>query len=119
MGKSRAETLCEQPRHDVEIPRLGADAAAGARRPRSRCMGLGVGGGAVLMLALIGLDLGEVDLREIAQLARDLLGRQIVIVRDREVTFRGDSSFELALGLRNAGNFTSLARGAPRGARRS
>ena len=51
--------------------------------------------GAVLVLALVGVDLGQVDLRELGQPAGDLLGGERVVARDREVALGGDGALDL------------------------
>jgi hypothetical protein len=63
---------------------------------------------AVVVLALVGVDLGEVDLGELGELAHDLLGAQRVIARDREILLGGDRTFDLPLDLRGAGNLARL-----------
>src|SRR3954452_24410451 len=67
-------------------------------------------GRAVLVAALVGVDLGEVDLRELGELADDLLRRELVVARDRQVGLRRDDALRLALGLRDARDIADPAR---------
>src|SRR3954451_12035181 len=71
-------------------------------------------GRAVLVAALVGIDLGEIDLRQLGELADDLVRRELVIARDRQVRLGGDGALGLALGLRDARDLAGLARRALR-----
>src|SRR3954471_868775 len=71
-------------------------------------------GRAVLVAALVGIHLGEIDLRQLGELADDLVRRELVIARDRQVRLGGDGALGLALGLRDARDLAGLARRALR-----
>jgi hypothetical protein len=60
---------------------------------------------AVLVLALVGVDLGELDLGEAREPARDLLRVERVVAGDREVALGGDR----ALGAGDARDLAGLA----------
>ena len=68
--------------------------------------------GAILVLALIGIDLRQVDLRERGELGGDLLGRQAVIARDRQIISSGDSALDLTFDLGHARYLAGLPSGA-------
>ena len=68
-------------------------------------------GGPVLVLALVGVDLRQVDLRQLGEPADDLISGELVVPRDRQVALGCDGALDLALGLGDARNLASLARG--------
>ena len=61
-------------------------------------------GGAVLALALVGLDRAQVALREALELGRDVAGGLLVVVLDREVLLVGGGAEDGALGGGDAGD---------------
>src|SRR5829696_4988176 len=67
---------------------------------------------AVAVLALVGVDLGQVDLREVVELRDDLVGVQVVVVGDRDVALVRHGTLGLALGVRDSRDLARLARGA-------
>ena len=64
-------------------------------------------GRAVGVLALVGVDLGQVDLRERTELGSDLGGRQFVVVVDREVVVELVSELAENLGCSISGGVTA------------
>src|SRR3954452_25067061 len=67
---------------------------------------------AVVVLALVGVDLAEVDLRELRQALDDLTRRQRVVPGDRQILLARHRSSGLALGLGDAGHPTDATRAA-------
>src|SRR6185503_16602372 len=74
---------------------------------------------AVVVLALVGGDLRQLDLRDAGELAGDVLGGELVVARDREVVGRRDGALDLSLGARHARHLAGLASGALGLARRA
>jgi hypothetical protein len=70
--------------------------------------------GAVLVLALVRVDLREVDLRELGEPPDDLVGGQVVVAGDGQVVRGGDGALDGALGPRRARHLARLAGGAAR-----
>src|SRR4051812_31839141 len=73
-------------------------------------------GRAALVPALVGGDLGELDLRQVGETPDDLLGGQGVVARDGEVLLGRHGALGAALGVRHAGDLAGLA-GGPLGLR--
>src|SRR5207237_4000881 len=69
-------------------------------------------GRAVVILALVGVDLREVDLREMREFFGDLGGGELPVAGDCEVSFRGQRALDLTLGLRDPGYLACFAGGA-------
>ena len=65
--------------------------------------------GAVLVLALVGVDLGQVDLGELGELVLDLVRAERVVVRDRQVRLGGHGALDGALGTRHSRHLAGLA----------
>src|SRR5438105_350269 len=74
---------------------------------------------AVLMTALVGVDLREVDHREAVELLDDFRRRESAVSGDRQVALFGDGTLELALGAGDVGNPARLAGAAACAGRRA
>src|SRR2546429_3119987 len=66
-------------------------------------------GRAVFILALVGVDLGEVDLRQRRESFGDLGRGELPVAGDCQVSFRGQHAPDLTLGLRDPGYLACFA----------